>query len=161
MLSIDGVAEESDLAVKIPSLERLAAGPVVIVECFQAIPCDPCYHACPKKAILPFEDLNTLPRVDYARCTGCGICLTRCPGLALFVVDCSGPNDEALITLPYEFSPLPVSGETGVGVDRAGKAVCEARVEKVSRGGPGSKTFLVRLALPKEHAMTVRHWRKF
>ncbi|HUW65791.1 MAG TPA: 4Fe-4S binding protein [Spirochaetia bacterium] len=161
MLAVDGVAEAADVAARIPPPERLAAGPVVMAECFQAIPCDPCYHACPQKAFLPFEDLNSLPRVDYARCNGCGVCVTRCPGLALFIVDCSDPAGEALITLPYEFLPLPAAGETVTGVDRAGQAVCAARVVKVVPGGPRSKTSLIRLAVPKDYAMTVRHWRRF
>jgi Pyruvate/2-oxoacid:ferredoxin oxidoreductase delta subunit len=160
MLSTDGVPVPGDLAAKMPPRERLAAGPAVMVECFQEIPCDPCYHACPQKAFLPFDDLNSVPRIDYSRCNGCGVCITRCPGLALFVIDLASRPGEALVTLPYEFLPLPRAGEAVAGLDRAGRAVCTARVDKVVPGGPRSKTSLVRLAVPRDWAMVVRHCRR-
>ena len=158
MLPIDGVPTHEDLAAKMPPAERLATGPVVMVECFQPIPCDPCYHACPRQAFRPMADLNAVPEVDYSRCNGCAACVTRCPGLAIFVVDTSRPG-EAFITLPYDFLPLPAPGEAVAGVDRFGRTVCTARVDRVTPGGARNKTALVRLAVPPEYAMAVRHFR--
>jgi len=156
-MPIDGVPTREDLAAKMPPAKRLAAGAAVMVECFQPIPCDPCYHACPRGAFRPMADLNAVPEVDYDRCNGCGVCVTRCPGLALFVLDASG--GEALVTIPYEFLPLPAPGDTVDGLDRRGRAVCLARVDKVIPGGAGGKTALVRLAVPPEYVMEVRHFR--
>jgi len=96
-----GVPTKDDLKKVIPSSKVLGQGPVVIVECFQNIPCDPCAASCPSGAIRPFEDINDLPVVDYNKCTGCGLCIASCPGLAIFVVDVNYSNTEALIKLPY------------------------------------------------------------
>src|SRR6056297_485525 len=60
-----GIPTKDDLKKVIPPSKVLAQGPVVIVECFQNIPCDPCAASCPSGAIQPFEDINDLPLVDY------------------------------------------------------------------------------------------------
>ncbi len=43
MLKNTGVPDEKDLASVTPTKKRLEEGPVVMVECFQEIPCDPCH----------------------------------------------------------------------------------------------------------------------
>jgi Fe-S-cluster-containing hydrogenase component 2 len=158
VLAVDGVPTPEDLAQKIPPPERLARRPVVIAECFQPIPCDPCSHACPRQAIGPFKDINEIPQVDYEKCNGCGQCITRCPGLALFVVDLTYGENEALIKLPYEFLPLPEEGQEVAGVNRAGEKVCRARVVKVVKTEKMDKTAVIWLAVPKDLAMEVRHF---
>ena len=47
-------------------------GGYVVIECPKRIPCNPCYTSCPTGAVLPFEDINDTPRIDYSKCTGCG-----------------------------------------------------------------------------------------
>lgn len=159
MLATDGIPTAEDLAAKMPSPERLAKGPVVMAECFQRIPCDPCMHACKQGAILPFQDINDTPVVDHDRCNGCGLCIARCPGLALFVLDYTYSGTEALVKIPYEFLPLPAPDQTVAGVDRSGKAVCMARVVKVVAGEKMDHTAVLWLAVPKTMAMKVRHCR--
>ncbi|MDR1020659.1 MAG: 4Fe-4S dicluster domain-containing protein [Synergistaceae bacterium] len=104
---------------------------LVIIECPQRIPCNPCNTSCPAGAVKPFEDINDLPSVDYAKCTGCALCVATCPGLACFVVDLSFSNERALIKLPYEMLPLPDPGDEVECLDRVGEAVGPGRVEAV------------------------------
>ena len=159
MLAQNGIPTAEDLALVMPTAERLAKGPVAVSECFQNIPCDPCYHSCKQQAIKPFTDINDRPQVDHDKCNGCGLCLMRCPGLAIFIVDQTYSEDKALIKLPYEFLPLPVEGDTVDAVNRAGQTVGQARVEKVQSGGKLDGTNVVWLSVPKELSMEVRHFK--
>jgi Fe-S-cluster-containing hydrogenase component 2 len=104
---------------------------LVIIECPQRIPCNPCNTSCPSGAVKPFEDINDLPSVDYGKCTGCALCVAKCPGLACFVVDLSFSNDRALIKLPYEMLPVPDPGDEVECLDRVGETVGAGRVEAV------------------------------
>ena len=156
MLSKTGVATAEDLKAVSPSDERLKKGPVAIIECFQRIPCNPCTEACKQGAIFPLQDINDLPKMDFDKCNGCGVCLSRCPGLAIFVVDASYSATEAIVRIPYEYVPVPQAGHKVVGVDRAGKELGRFKVEKVQSGGPKNKTFTVWLVVPQELVMDVR-----
>lgn len=158
MLAQTGIPTAEDIAGVTPSQERMATGPVAIAECFQNIPCDPCYHSCKRQAIKEFNDLNDRPQIDHAKCNGCGMCLLRCPGLAIFVIDKSYSDTEALVKLPFEYLPLPLEGEDVVAVNRAGHQVGNARVVKVQHGARLDGTSVVWLAVPQELAMEVRHF---
>lgn len=159
MLIRDGIPTPEDLAAATPSEERFAQGPVAIAECFQKIPCNPCTKACVKKAIRVEPDINQTPKVDFAVCNGCGACIARCPGLAIFVVDKTYSETEALIKLPYEFLPVPQVGDLVLGLSRAGEALGKFPVVRVVSGGAKNKTYVVSLAVPKELAMEVRNIR--
>lgn len=130
-------------------------GPVAVFECEQSIPCNPCAEACPRGAIRPFADINECPSVDAELCNGCGLCLMRCPGLSIFVVDEGYTADEALLKLPYEFIPLPAPGDLVSAIDRDGKMVGTASVIRSQQSS--NKTAVVWITVPKELAMSVRH----
>jgi len=157
MLINDGIPSKEDLAPVIPSDERLAKGPVAIVECFQEIPCNPCVKACSKGAITMPRDINDLPIVDAERCNGCGLCIWQCPGLAIFVVDMAYSKEFALVKLPFEYVPIPQVGQYVIGLDRAGKQAGQFEVVKVSSGGKKNKTYTVSLAVPHGLAMEIRN----
>ncbi len=152
-----GRLSDTELAGVLPSSERLAQGPVAVIECVQQIPCNPCEKACPFGAITVGEDITALPVIDRAKCKGCGLCISRCPGLAIFVVDASG--DEATIMLPYEYLPLPAAGNTVDALDRSGKPVGAARILKVNTAASLEGTAVVTVAVPRELANTVRNFR--
>ncbi len=154
-VALNGVPKEEEIEKVMPPEDILAKKPVVMVECFQNIPCDPCAASCPFGAILPFEDINDLPAVDYEKCTGCGICVTSCPGLAIFVLDMNYSDEGALIKLPYEMLPLPQKGEMVSGLDREGKKVAEVKVDKVTK--TKNKTYLISIIVPKELALIIRN----
>lgn len=141
-----------------PSLARLAAGPVAIIECSQKIPCNPCADACQRGAIKSFGDINDCPELDVGRCNGCGACMACCPGLAIFVVDYSYSPDRALVKIPYEFSPVPREGERVEALNRSGQPVGLAEVIKVQ--SYKNKTRVLGLAVPEAIAMEVRHVRQ-
>ncbi len=155
----DGALSAEELATLpgMPSQERLKKGPVAIIECAQEIPCDPCEEACRNGAIQVGESITNLPVLLEEKCTGCGLCIAACPGLAIFVVDMTYSETEATVQLPYEFLPLPNKGEIVDGLDREGHRVCTARVLKVLNPKKFDRTPVITIAVPKECAMTVRN----
>jgi len=153
-IATNGIPTKKEMEKVFPSKKLLARGPVVIVECFQHIPCDPCAASCPSGAIMPFEDINDLPEVNHNRCTGCGLCIASCPGLAIFVVDITYSPTEALIKLPYELLPLPKKNQIVSGLDREGQKIADVRVDKVVR--TKNKTSIITIIVPRELAMVIR-----
>jgi len=154
MLERTGIPTDDDLEKVIPGKKRLAQGPVVIIECFQKIPCDPCAISCKLGAIKPFKDINDLPIVDFDKCTGCGICISSCPGLAIFVIDMNYSEKKSLIKLPHEMLPLLEKGEDVYALDRAGGILGKAKVVRVLK--IKNKTNIISLEIPKSMAMKVR-----
>jgi ferredoxin len=154
MLERTGIPTDDDLEKVIPDKKRLARGPVVIIECFQKIPCDPCAISCKLGAIKPFKDINDLPQVDFDKCTGCGICISSCPGLAIFVIDMNYSEEKSLIKLPHEMLPLPEKGEDVYTLNRAGGILGKAKVVRVLK--IKNKTNIISLEVPKSMAMKVR-----
>jgi Fe-S-cluster-containing hydrogenase component 2 len=154
MLERTGIPTDDDLEKVTPDKKRLAKGPVVIIECFQKIPCDPCAISCKLGAIKPFKDINDLPIVDFDKCTGCGICISSCPGLAIFVIDMNYSDEKSLIKLPHEMLPLPEKGEDVYALDRAGSILGKVKVKKVIK--IKNKTNIISLEVPKSIVMKVR-----
>jgi len=101
-LKSTGLADAEDLQTIWPSEERFKKGPVVIVECFQEIPCNPCVTVCPKKSIkLSGDSIMTTPRFS-GECIGCFKCLIICPGLAVTIVDYRKDPKSPSVALPFE-----------------------------------------------------------
>jgi len=158
-LEKDGILSPDELAKLpgFPSAERLQQGAVAVIECAQEIPCNPCEEACPAGAIRVGEPITNLPVLESDKCTGCGLCIPICPGLAIFVVDMTYSDREAAVQLPYEFLPLPERGEFVTALDREGRAVCPARVVSVRNPKKFDHTAVITLAVPKDQAMKVRN----
>ena len=157
MLEKTGIPSPAQIESVFPNDNRLNAGPVAIIECFQAIPCNPCATSCPRQAIQPFVDINDIPVIDNDKCNGCGLCIMKCPGLAIMVVDMSWSDSRALVRIPYEFRPLPKEKEIVYALDRAGAVVGDAEVVKVYV--PANKTAIVSIAVDKQHIKDVRNIR--
>ncbi len=145
-----GVLSSKDLAS--PSPKQLQKG-VAIIECVQEIPCNPCVNSCPVQAI-SMKDINAPPVCDYDACIACGKCVGICPGLAIFVVKIK--EDKALITLPYEFLPVPAVGDVVDALDREGKKQDKAVVKKVVKKG---KTMVITIEVNRSLAMEIRNIR--
>ncbi len=154
-----GVPSQEDLSRKIPSKERRAKGPYVMIECFQKIPCDPCHHSCRFGGIPEFHDINDIPVADWDKCTGCGACVAACPGLAIFVIDDTFSDTECLIAMPYEFCPLPEKGQKVTLLDRSGSIAGRGSVERVISGKKPQGTPVVWVRAPKDLSTVARHFR--
>lgn len=150
-------AEELMAAPGVPSEKRLAKGKVAVIECGQEIPCNPCESACHFGAIVIGEPLTNLPILVEDKCTGCGLCLPVCPGLAIFLVDALYSDTEAAVSFPYEMLPLPKKGQRVQALDRAGEVVGEGTVVAVQNPRRNDRTPIVTVAVPKAQAMVVRN----
>jgi Fe-S-cluster-containing hydrogenase component 2 len=148
--------EELETSPGYPSQEALAKGPIVVIECLQDIPCNPCEPACPNGAILVGDPITNLPVFLADRCDGCGRCIPLCPGQAIFRVDMTYSEEKATVSFPYEFFPLPQKGDTVKGVNRAGETVCDAEILRVQRPKGFDRTVVITIAVPKERAVEVR-----
>ncbi|KAB3531032.1 4Fe-4S ferredoxin [Alkaliphilus pronyensis] len=156
MLDATGIPTKEDLERVFPTEERLMQGPTVIVECYQNIPCNPCYTVCRTGAIKEFADINDLPTVDHSLCNGCSLCVSNCPGLAISILDMTYSEDEALLKIPYELIPLPKPNQIVKGLDREGVEVTDVKVIKVIDSKALDKTPIIAIAVKKQYAKIIR-----
>jgi len=149
-----------DLRAKgfIPTEERLAKGPVAIFECVEPIPCNVCVFVCPFKAV-KMDKITDLPTLDFERCTGCTVCVGRCPGQAIFVVDYSKPGDEGVLILQYDLADPPSKGEKVVLMDREGKELGYGEV-LLTYKEKETKANVVYVKAPKKYLMDARAIRR-
>jgi len=134
-----GYLEVKDV-VSFPSLKIITKHPVAVSECIQEIPCNPCVTSCQFQAI-SMEGINGIPVINFERCTGCGKCVSMCPGLALFLVGIKGKK--GLVTLPFEMLPVPLKGEKVYLLDRKGQEVGIGTVERVIFPDKNTKSALI------------------
>ncbi|OGC42487.1 hypothetical protein A2Y85_04800 [candidate division WOR-3 bacterium RBG_13_43_14] len=132
-----------------PSTQRRQKGPYVVIECPEKIPCDPCVDACPNKAISMNGSMIELPQIDYEKCTGCLLCIPRCPGLAVFVID-ETPEDHSIIYIPYELLPRPKRGDRVKALDREGREITDVTITKVIDSKKFDHCAIVGFTAPKK-----------
>ena len=130
--------------------------PKAVIECFEGIPCNPCEKCCPLGAITIGDDITNLPKLDLAKCTGCGRCVVSCPGMACFLINMNYSNTRAEIAIPYEYLPLPKQDEIVRAVSRSGEVVCVAQVVRIKKLVDCDNTMLLYISVPKEYAAQVR-----
>jgi Fe-S-cluster-containing hydrogenase component 2 len=159
MFDYNGVPTIEMVMGVFPTVKRINQGPVAIIECYKEIPCNPCATSCKIQAIKPFKDINDLPDIDHETCTGCSLCVSACPGLAIMVVDGSKSEDSLIFRIPYEFYPLPKVGDILTGLDRAGKIIGDVKVVKVQNLPFQDKTPVIHVEVPREHLYTFRNFR--
>ncbi len=124
-----GVPTKDMVASKFPS-EASLQKPKAIIECYEAIPCNPCAMSCPFGAIVIEDGMTAIPSLLLDKCTGCGQCVLSCPGLAITVAQIIG--QKALFKIPYEFVPYPKKGEIWHGVNRAGEIIGDAEIKTIT-----------------------------
>lgn len=122
------------------------------IHCIEPIPCNPCQWACPFGAIHIGEDITNLPVVSGEKCTGCGICLGYCPGLAIRLIGPGETPGRSVVVFPYEYLPLPAPGQQVEAVDQKGQVLGTGTVQKVRRPLKGDPTELVYLDVPEDIA---------
>lgn len=129
-LESTGIASREMFEKLLPSIQRRQQGPYVVMECYEEIPCDPCKTSCKFNAV-KMDALNECPQCDYAACTGCGNCVSKCPGLACFVINETVGDGKIDITFPYELCPLPKKGDIVDALGRDGSVVGKAEIIRV------------------------------
>jgi formate hydrogenlyase subunit 6/NADH:ubiquinone oxidoreductase subunit I len=132
-----------------PGEECLEKRKVAVLECVEDIPCNPCEVACPTGAIVVGTPITNLPRMDGEKCTGCGLCVAICPGLAIFLVERNRPDGKAAVTLPCEILPLPRAGDEVRALDRKGNFLCRAKVLRVHDAKKYDRTRVVTVSVEK------------
>ncbi|MFA5560841.1 MAG: 4Fe-4S binding protein [Acholeplasmataceae bacterium] len=147
MLNQTGIPTLEQVLSRFPNNKALAR-PKAVLECYEDIPCNPCATSCPFDAIHIGENINKQPVLNVDKCTGCGICVQACPGLAIVVAQIK--NEEAWFKIPYEFIPAPVKGEIWRGVDRNGNVICDAKIESVLLTKKQDHTAMVTVSVPVE-----------
>ena len=153
-----GVIARDDLESSpgFPAAADLRRGPIVVIECSEEIPCNPCETVCHRGAIVVGEPITNLPRFEPGECNACGICVAICPGLAIFVVDLTYSETEAAVSFPHEYLPLPEKGDAAAAVNRRGEAVCKATVIRVRNPGSYDHTPVITITVPSDYANEVR-----
>ncbi len=154
----DGILTEEELASLpgVPTAQRVAQGPVAYIECAEQFPCNPCEAGCPHGAIEIGHPITNLPRLIGEKCIGCGLCIARCPGQAIFVVDAGFSPTKALVSLPYELLPVPAAGDRVAVLDRAGRTIEWSRVIRVTEKAAYDKTTVVAIAVSHAYALQAR-----
>ena len=152
--------EELKSIQKLPTEDRFSQGPVAVIECVQEIPCNPCEAACHFGAIHVGDPITNLPTLEGSKCTGCTMCVSKCPGLAIFVLNKVYSETTATVAFPYEYFPTPTEGQQVVAVNRKGEEVCAATVVKVMNPKNFDHTPVVTVEIPKEYADDVRSMKR-
>lgn len=133
---------------QLPPKDRTALG--AVIECIEGIPCNPCETSCPQGAIIIGNEITNLPVVDLDKCTGCGICVAACPGLAIYLKKYLFKEGLAYIAFPFEYVPLPSEGQTIDMVDRFGSMVCQGTVLRVVKIKKNDRTAVIHVSYPNE-----------
>ncbi|UUV19645.1 4Fe-4S binding protein [Fusobacteria bacterium ZRK30] len=139
-----------------PGEERFEKGPVVSIECVQKIPCNPCEAACPFGAIEVGSSITSLPKLDEEKCIGCGVCIPKCPGLAIFKIHKNYSEKTSMVEFPFEYLPLPEKGDQVPCGDRFGKYIADGKVLDVKNDKKNDGTTLISVEIPKEYFMGIR-----
>jgi ferredoxin len=134
---------------------------ILIIDCKEKIPCNPCESACPKKIINIGSSITNLPELkDSHKCTGCGNCVASCPGQAIFLVNVEYSDNFCSFTFPYEFNKIPDVGQYVKAVDGNGTEICKAKVISVKNNKRNNRTILVTILIPKEKYESVKGIKK-
>ncbi len=149
--------EELKEQTKYPSAERFQKGPVAVIECTHEIPCNPCEGACRFGAIQVGDPITNLPCLEEEKCTGCGVCVAQCPGLAIFIVDKTWSDTQGTVSFPYEYYPVPEKGQEIQAADRRGRVVCKGTVVKVQNPNSFDRTPVVTIAVDLDKVEEVRN----
>ena len=157
MFEKTGIPNREMIMGKFPSIERINKGPVAVVECYKEIPCNPCQTACKFDAIKVGEDINNIPNVTFDNCTGCVVCLSKCPGLAIIIVDGSKSQVTIEVKIPYEFALLPKEGQIVKGLNREGKYITDVKVLKILNPKSFDRTPVVTIEVDRKFLYEIRN----
>ena len=107
-----------------PNNERAETKGFVQIDCLYGFACNPCAFACKYGAITK-TSTDTVPQIDFEKCTGCMDCVYQCPGLAIF-----GYN----YAKQWVFLPIEYAVDEGAEVflvNNQGEKIGEGIIEKI------------------------------
>lgn len=157
MFEKTGIPSKEMIMGKFPSMDRINQGPVAVIECYKEIPCNPCQTACRFDAIKVGDDINNIPVLNSANCTGCAICLSKCPGLAIMIVDGSKSESTVQLRIPYEFLPLPKVGDVVKGLNREGTPISDVKIMNVLNPKSFDRTPVVTVEIDRQYLYDFRN----
>lgn len=132
------------------NLKRLKEKPIVVINCLEEIPCNPCETICPYGAIKVGEPIVNIPVLDEKKCIGCGKCIPVCPGLCISVLNYNYSDNQATLTVPYEFLPLPKEREKIIVLNKKGEYLSKGKITRVIPPERNNRTALVTFSFPKK-----------
>lgn len=159
MFEKTGIPSIEMVKEKFPSIDRINKGPLAVIECYKEIPCNPCETACRFDAIKIGEDINKIPQPNFENCTGCAICLSKCPGLAIIIVDGSKSDKTLEVKIPYEFLPLPKEGQRVKGLNREGTYITDVKVLKILNPSSFDRTPVITIEVDRKFLYEIRNIR--
>ena len=138
-----------------PEIPEKEEGVFPVFHCTQKIPCNPCTSVCPKDQIETEEgDIVNLPYFkDDDECTGCGRCVSVCPGLAITLVDYRKSLNDPTVTLPFEMECEELKvGDSVTVADRNNEIIGNFEIKRIRTMKKYPKTHLISIQIPKEYA---------
>jgi sarcosine oxidase, subunit alpha len=130
-----------------------------IIHCSQEIPCNPCAMICPSGLIhIDQDDIRKLPvfRPEAKNCTGCELCLTFCPGLAITLVDYRRDAQYPFVSIPFEFDLEWIKDKhTLPAMDTEGTLLGEFELTRIKKITNRDRTLIVQLRAPREIARNI------
>lgn len=137
------LTEDFSILPGYPSKKRIDRGMVAIVECEEKIPCNPCESSCRQNAIIIGKPITNIPILKEDRCNGCGLCVAKCPGQAIFILDMTFSEKTALVGFPYEFDPLPEVDQVVKAINRNGEPIGNGKIIKIICNDSFDKTKVI------------------
>lgn len=136
--------------VEIEKVIEKRDGVFPVFHCSQEIPCNPCTSICPEKSIrIEGGDILGVPSFNWGNCIACERCVAICPGLAITLVDCRKQENDAIVSIPYEF-PIEnlKEGQTVTVLDTVGNVLGDVLVLKTRAPKFSDRTALVKVRAP-------------
>ncbi len=126
-----------------------------VIHCTEEIPCNPCTSVCPSGSITLRPENGTIMDVPVfeGKCTGCTLCVTICPGLAITLARRTD-DGRAEVILPHEFVPDFTTGDQVALMDQEGTFLENGQVIQV-RHNRKTRTWLIKVAVSAETATRV------
>lgn len=152
-----GYLDNSDIEIFPACKEGCAKRYYPVIECTQNIPCNPCQDACKSGCIIVGEHITNLPRINKdVKCSACGLCVSACPGQAIFLINDEYEPGYSSVSIPYELLPVPKVGTIGYALDRSGAKVCEAEIVSVKSPTAYDRTAILTMKVPADMAYRSR-----
>ncbi|HQH93086.1 MAG TPA: FAD-dependent oxidoreductase [Candidatus Fermentibacter daniensis] len=128
------------------SVPERREGVFPVLHCTQEIPCNPCMTSCPKN-LIGTQGHPILGIPEYSDgCTGCGKCVSICPGLAITLVDFRNDPLNPVVTVPFELDASALTEGTPMDlVDREGAHLGRGVLLRTGEAPGGVKTVLLRI----------------